>query len=141
MRKLMFHAIAVPFDPAHIETQTKAVETAADLAKHYNASLTLVGVSSVAPSQSAHSPKEFADKLAQYAQAQSTEHGVTFQAHSVVSVDITTELEKKLDSAIHEIGADLVIMASHAPGLRDYLLRSHSGSLATHTDISVLMVR
>lgn len=137
----MFKTIAVPFDLAHAEKQAKAISAAADLAKHYGASLTLIGVTSNTPSSTAHNPEEFTAKLAEYAAAQSAVHGVTIDTHSTVSVDVTVDLEKKLNAAIHEIGADLVVMASHEPGFRDYLFRSHSGKLATHTDLSVMIVR
>ena len=33
------------------------------------------------------------------------------------------------------------IMASHVPGFRDYVFHSHAGKLATHTDLSVMIVR
>ena len=137
----MFKIIAVPFDLAHADKQAKAINAAADLAKHYGATLTLVGVTSNEPSSSAHSPEEFASKLAAYAAEQSAIYGVTFTTHSTVSTDVATDLEKKLNKAIHEIGADLVVMASHEPGFRDYLFRSHSGKLATHTDLSVMIVQ
>jgi nucleotide-binding universal stress UspA family protein len=137
----MFSNIAVPFDMAHVEKQAKAISTAADLARHYGASLTLVGVTSNTPSQSAHSPDEFSAQLADYAQRQSSQYGIPIKAHSAVGVDIAVELEKLLDQAIHEIGADLVIMASHQPGFRDYLIRSHSSKLAAHSDLSVMIVR
>ncbi|NND70348.1 MAG: universal stress protein [Rhodothermales bacterium] len=137
----MFNTIAVPFDLAHIDKQAKAISAAADLAKHFGASLTLVGVTSTTPSETAHNPEEFARKLAEYAATQSDKFGIRFDTHSTVSVDVTIDLEKKLDTAIHEIGADLVVMASHEPGFRDYLFRSHSGNLATHTDLSVLIIR
>ena len=137
----MFKTIAVPFDLAHADKQVKAISTAADLAKHYSASLTLVGVTTTAPSASAHNPEEFARKLAAFAVEQSAKHGVEIDAHSTASVDVSIDLEKKLNNAIHEIGADLIVMASHEPGFRDYLFRSHSGNLATHTDLSVMIVR
>ncbi len=137
----MFKTIAVPFDLAHADKQVKAISAAADLAKHYSASLTLVGVTTTAPSASAHNPEEFARKLAEFAAEQSATHGVKFDAHSTASVDVSIDLEKKLNNAIHEIGADLIVMASHEPGFRDYLFRSHSGNLATHTDLSVMIVR
>lgn len=137
----MFKNIAVPFDLAHPEKQVKAVNAAADLAKHYGSSLTLVGVTSNTPSSTAHTPEEYAEKLNEFAATQSEKYGVTFQAHSAVSVDVSVDLEKKLNKAIHEIGADLIVMASHEPGFRDFLFRSHSGNLATHTDLSVMIVR
>lgn len=137
----MFKTVAVPFDMAHAEKQVKAISVAADLSKHYDATVTLVGVTSNTPSSSAHNPDEFAGKLKEYAAEQSAKYGIMFGTHSTVSVDVTADLEKKLNEAIHDIGADLVVMASHEPGFRDFLFRSHSGNLATHTDLSVMIVR
>ena len=137
----MFKNIAVPFDLANAEKQEKAINAAADLAKHYGSVLTLVGVTSNTPSDVAHSPEEYQEKLTAFAAEQSRIYGVSFNACSAVSVDIAIDLEKKLNQAIHEIGADLIVMASHVPGFRDYLFRSHSGDLATHTDLSVMIIR
>ena len=35
----------------------------------------------------------------------------------------------------------LIIMASHVPGFRDYVFASNSGYLASHTDLSIFVVR
>ena len=42
---------------------------------------------------------------------------------------------------VHEIGADLVIMASHRPALKDYLLGPNAAQVVRHVDVSVLVVR
>lgn len=135
------YAVYSNFSDPGTQALAVLIAAAADLAKHYDATLTLVGVTSNTPSESAHNPEEFAVKLTDFAAAQSTIHGVTFGTHSAISVDVTVDLEKKLNKVIHEIGADLIVMASHEPGFRDFLFRSHSGSLATHTDLSVMIVR
>ena len=43
--------------------------------------------------------------------------------------------------AVHETGADLVVMASHIPGIADAIWPSHGGRLASHADVSVFVVR
>jgi nitrite reductase (NADH) large subunit len=40
-----------------------------------------------------------------------------------------------------EISADLVVMASHVPGLAEHLFASNAGSFASYSDASVLVVR
>jgi nucleotide-binding universal stress UspA family protein len=40
-----------------------------------------------------------------------------------------------------EIGADLVVMASHRPELKDYLIGPNAARVVRHADISVLVVR
>ncbi len=59
----MYQKIMVPVDMRHTEKLDKAVTTAADLAKLYNASLQLVAVTVTNPTEVAHNPKEFAAKL------------------------------------------------------------------------------
>ena len=40
-----------------------------------------------------------------------------------------------------EIGADLVVMASHRPELKDYLIGPNAARVVRHADVSVLVVR
>ena len=40
-----------------------------------------------------------------------------------------------------EIGADLIVMASHRPALRDYLLGPNAARVVRHAKQSVLVVR
>jgi len=42
---------------------------------------------------------------------------------------------------IDEIGADLVVMQSHLPGLVDYVWPSNGGKIAGHSRASVFVVR
>ena len=137
----MFNKIAVPIDLAHVEQQQKALTVATDMAKHYQASVVLVGVSTTAPSNIAHTPAEYAEKLAAFAAEQSAALGVKLDSQAVASVDISIDLEKQLDRVVHDLGADLVVMASHVPGFRDFLFKSHAKYFASHTDVSVLIVR
>ena len=61
------------------------------------------------------------------------------QSHAVTAHDPAVELDRKLEDAVQEIGADLVVMGSHIP--RAFDLGSHGGRIATHTDVSVMLVR
>ena len=49
--------------------------------------------------------------------------------------------EWALDEQFHALGVDLVVMASHVPGFREYIFHSNAGFLASHTDLSVFVVR
>ncbi len=137
----MYSTIAVPVDLAHTDKLSKAITTAADLAKHYHASLYLIAVTSSAPSEVAHNPAEFSEKLSQFADAQTAAYGVEFKTRDTVTPDPAVDLNKALDEQIHALGADLVVMASHVPGLGDYVFSSHSGYLSSHTDLSIFVVR
>ncbi|NIY78300.1 MAG: universal stress protein [Rhodobacteraceae bacterium] len=137
----MFTKIMVPVDLAHVDKLTRALDAAADLALHYSASVTYVGVTAETPGSLGHNPHEYAERLAQFAQDQGKRHGFAVETRAVVSHDPAVDLEKSLAKAVKEAGADLVVMATHVPNVADHFWPSHGGKLASHTDASVFLVR
>jgi nucleotide-binding universal stress UspA family protein len=139
----MYQKILVPVDLAHLDKIPKTLNTAIDMAKHYQASLCYVTVTNSTPGAAAHNPKELADKLREFAEEQGKSHGIQTESRVLESVDTAVELDKILLGAIKDTKADLVIMASHAPGLGDtlHLLRSNGAEIVKHSDISVFVVR
>ena len=137
----MFKRIMAPVDLAHIEKLGRALDCAADLAKHFGVPITYVGVTSTAPSQLGHNPEEFNQKLQAFTQGQIEKHGVEATAHMAIAHDPPTEVDDALMRAIGETGADLVVMASHVPDAIDYLWPSNGGKLAEHAKCSVMVVR
>lgn len=137
----MYRHIGVPVHLAHKDKLGKALRTATDLAAHYDSRLTLVGVTGPAPSDIARSPAEFGEKLERYALELGRDAGVDIGTRVSVCNDPATELRKALDREFHDLRVDLVIMASHVPGFRDYIFSSNAGYLASHTDLSVFVVR
>lgn len=136
----MFKHIMVPVDLAHTGALQSALKVAADLAGHYGARVSYVGVTGVQPSSVAHNPEEFGRKLADLAAEQKAEHGLRdTAAHAVTSHDPAVDLDHALEKAVSDLGADLVVMASHIP--RHFDLGSHGGRVATHTGASVMLVR
>ena len=137
----MFSTIVVPVDLAHAEKLTKALSCAADLAKHYGAKVIYLGVTSAAPGPLGHNPGEYAEKLAAFAAAQATERGIEAGSQAQVSHDPTIDLDKTILHAAEALNADLIVMASHIPGLADYLWPSNGGTIAGHAKASVMVVR
>ncbi|KGE04584.1 universal stress protein [Pseudohaliea rubra] len=137
----MYSRIGVPVDLAHTDTLEKAIESAAVLARAFAAPIELVAVTSPSPSEVARDPHAFGEKLAAYAAELSRRHGVRFTAHARVCDDPTVALDRTLFEAFHELGVDLLVVASHVPGVREYVFSSNAGWLASHTDLSVLVVR
>ncbi len=137
----MFTKIMAPVDLAHESRLDTALNCAADLAKHYGASVVYVGVTPNTPSELAHNPGEYARKLEDFAKAQASKHGVEASAHTAIAHDPTIEIDAALLKAIGETGSDLVVMASHVPGVMDYIWPSHGGRLAEHAKCSVMVVR
>jgi len=137
----MYRKIVVPVDLAHEGRLDKALKTAADLASLHGIPIIYVGVASTVPDEVSRTPEEYARKLEAFAAAQAEAHGIAATAHPLVSADPQGDLDKLLRNAIDTLGADLVVMASHAPSWLDWLLPSHGGSVAEHSEASVFVVR
>ncbi|MBZ0217437.1 MAG: universal stress protein [Fimbriimonadaceae bacterium] len=137
----MYKNIMIPVDLAHKDQLEKALATGADLAKHYSAKLYAVGVTGSAPGSVAHNPAEYSEKLKEFAAEQTGKRGVQFNAKAMVSHDPAVDLDDTLKKAATEIGADLVVMASHVPGFMDNIFASRAGYLASHSDLSVFVIR
>jgi nucleotide-binding universal stress UspA family protein len=137
----MYKKIMVPVDLRHIERLEKAITTATDLAKNYGIPICFVAVTAEAPTEVAHSPKEFAEKLAAFGAKQSDAHGLDIDTASYPSHDPAVGLDKTLISAAAENGADLIVMASHVPGLPEHIFASHAGAVASHAGVSVFVIR
>ena len=137
----MTKSIMVPVDLAHKDALQKAIETAGKLAKADNADLTLIGLTESAPSEVAHNPKEFDEKLQEFASQVSANVGHPVTAKSIVDVDVPADIGSVLISTAEEMGADLIVMGSHAPGLLEYFLSSNAGYVASHAQCSVYVVR
>ena len=137
----MFKKIMTPVDLAHKGDLNKALGCTADLARHYGAKVVYVGVTAPTPGATAHSPGGFAGKLRAFAADQAKEHGIEAEADTVISHDPTTDVDDALLKAIADTGADLVVMASHVPGVLDYIWPSNGGKVAEHAKCSVMVVR
>lgn len=137
----MYKQILVPVDLTHAEHLEKALQTAADLAKHYGSPVCYVGVTPETPSPVAHNPSEYAQKLEAFANEQAQKHGHQASAKAYASHDPAVDIDDTLMKAIREVGADLVVMQSHVPNVTDYIWPSHGGSVASHSDASVFVVR
>lgn len=137
----MYTKIMVPVDLAHANKLGKALTTAADLSKHYGIPVCYVGVTAPTPGEVAHSPAEFAQKLESFGRQEAKLHGHEVTTMACTSSDPSIDLDDTLLKAVAETGADLVVMASHIPGLVEHLWPSHGGKIASHSDASVLVVR
>ncbi|RVT84151.1 universal stress protein [Rhodobacteraceae bacterium CCMM004] len=137
----MFHKIMVPVDLAHTDRLDRALSCAADLARSHGAAVTYVGVTGAVPGAVAHTPQEYAEKLAAFARAEADARGIDTHAHAVTSHDPAVDLDKTLLKAVRDTGADLVVMATHVPNVTDYVWAAHGADVAAHTDASVFLVR
>lgn len=137
----MYSKIMVPVDLAHKGDLDKALKTAADLAQHYKIPVCYVGVTSATASSVAHNPQEFEKKLEAFAEEEAGKHGHDASSKAYTSHDPTVDVDDTLLKAVKDVGADLVVMASHAPSVLDYVWPSNGGKMAEHAKASVLVVR
>jgi nucleotide-binding universal stress UspA family protein len=137
----VYSKVMVPVDLAHVDRLTKAIDLATDFAKRYAIPVCFVGITPSTPTPVAHTPKEFARSLEDFAQAQGDKHGLTATSAAYISDDPAVDLDQTLMQAIEDQGADLVVMASHIPGLPEHIFHSNVGHLAAHAKVSVFVVR
>ena len=137
----MFRKIMIPVDLGHTEKLGKALDVGAKIAQSAGASICFVGVTGELPGNIAHNPKEYARKLESFAAAQGESHGVATESRAVAAHDPTVQLDTALLRAAREIGADLIVMQSHAPGFADHIFSAHGAEVARRAPISVLLVR
>lgn len=137
----MYKQIMVPVDLGHKGDLDKALKTAADLAQHYEVPVCYVGVTSPQPGSVARTPEEFAKKLEQFAQDEAKKHGHQASSRAYTSHDPSVDIDDTLIRAADETGSDLVVMASHAPNVLDYVWPSNGGKVAEHARASVFVVR
>ncbi|MEM1198476.1 MAG: universal stress protein [Pseudomonadota bacterium] len=137
----MFKQIMVPVDLAHTGELGKSLTVASDLSKQYGAPVCYVGVATSQPSEVAHNLDEYEQKLSAFAEQQAAKNGHTASARTFVGHDPVADLDDVLLRAVDEVGADLVVMASHVPSLVDYLWPSNGGKIAAHSKAAVFVVR
>ncbi|WP_079201986.1 universal stress protein [Pseudomonas sp. CC6-YY-74] len=138
----MYKQIMIPVDLAYIERLEKALRTGADLAKLYDIPVCYISVSANTPTAVARNPTEFKEKLQQFSVAQAEQYGLNnVSSAAYISHDPAVDLDKTLLKAAKDCGADLVVMASHVPGLAEHLFASNAGYFASYSEASVLVVR
>jgi nucleotide-binding universal stress UspA family protein len=141
----MFKTILLPIDLSEESSWKTALPTAILHARGEGGSLTLL---TVVPSfgesiVGTYFPEGFAEK----ATAQAEQELEAFRTAHVLSdipskalVRRGTIYDEILDAA-KDIGADLIVMASHRPKLQDYLLGPNAARVVRHAKQSVLVVR
>ena len=137
----MYKNIMVPVDMEHLDQLAKSLDVAAEMSKQHKAPICYVGVTGSQPSAVAHNTEEFEKKLADFANEQGKKHGLEATSKSFVGHDLVADVDDVLLKAIDELNPDLVVMASHAPKITDYVWPSNGGKVAAHAATSVFLVR
>jgi nucleotide-binding universal stress UspA family protein len=140
----MFKRILVPVDLADTDLAQSAIETAVSLAKASNGQVRLLNVIPPTPAMLAeYVPPDFDAR-----QRASAEEALVIVAkesgidvgHIGVAVRQGGVYHEVLEEA-KTIHADLIVMSSHRPGMRNYFLGSNAGHVIRYATCSVLVVR
>ena len=141
----MYKEILLPIDLNDIESQRKAVATAIGLARAFGAR---VHVQTIVPDfgmslVGSYFPEGFEGKALE--NASKTLHQFV---RETFPEDLTVQhivahgtVYREILRCAKEIGAELIVMASHRPELEDYLIGPNASRVTRHADCSVLVVR
>ena len=137
----MINKIMVPVDLAHKDDLENAISQAGQISKLNSATIHSVGVTSSAPTEVAKTPDSYGAKLKAFAKEVSDKTGCPVEPISLVDVDVTADLGHVLLDKSDELKVDLIVMASHVPGLMEHVIASNAGYVASHAKCSVYVVR
>ena len=137
----MYRKIVVPIDIGHVDKLEKALATSAGFAKHCGAELHYLGVTVSDPSSVAQNPIEFDKKFRAFADEQASKRGIEIKVNIITNPGGVLDLDHTIMKTSEELDADLVIIASHVPGFKEYIVDSNAGYVARHSKISVFVVR
>ncbi len=139
----MFKTILLPVDLQEPSSWEKALPAALQLANDYSAELHVVAAVPPLPGQIyGYFPEDFEPKMIEEGKAAieafAAEHAAGRRIVPHVDqgqpYDVIIALAKK-------IKADLIVMASHRPELKDYLLGPNAARVVRHASCSVMVVR
>ena len=137
----MFKKILCPIDLTHADKLTKALDIASGMAKEGGGELCFVGIHGASPSTSAHTEKEYRERLEDFAAAEASSRGVKISTHPHYSHDPAVEIAPAIIEAVATTGSDAIVMASHIPGWMEHIFHSNAGYVACHAPVSVFVVR
>ncbi len=139
----MFKKILVPIDVAHIEKSHAMIDKTKDLADQDGGELVLLTVIPEIPTYvAAQIPSGLHETVVSNAE---TELAKLVTTHGLpASTGIKVEHghpSRVIVSTANEQDADLIVIASHLPGLSDYLLGSTASAVVRHARCPVLVLR
>ncbi|MDX1576174.1 MAG: universal stress protein [Kiloniellales bacterium] len=141
----MYKEILLAIDVNDIDSQRKAVQTTIELARAFGAR---VHVHTVLPDfgmpiVASYFPADFEKKAME--NAKKTLHDFVTKTFpedlEVLQVVGQGGIYKEILKCAEQVGADLIVMASHRPGYEDYLIGPNASRVVRHAKCSVVVVR
>jgi nucleotide-binding universal stress UspA family protein len=141
----MFKDILVPVDINDERIWKKAMATAIALAQRFGATLHVMTVVPEfgLPAVSQYFPADFESKMREHAHDELKAIIDRELPREVMRQLIIAEgsIYKEIVRVAEETKSDLIVMGSHRPELRDYLLGANATKVAQHAACSVMIVR
>lgn len=136
----MYKNILVPIDTGHVVEGKSIIDLAVQHAAD-DATITLLNVVEDIPNWAAvNLPADLIDKSIETVQSELKAIATASGVKMDVEVRTGHSYNTILDVA-EEKKSDLIIVASHRPGLQDYFLGSTAAKVVRHANCSVLVVR
>ncbi len=136
----MYKTVMVPIDLSHAEQGRAMIELARKLGGE-DARIILVNVIADIPTfVAAELPGGVIDKSK--LKAQDVLEEMAREAGGNMEVEVRSgSVHQAILAAAEEQGADLIVVASHQPGLSDFLLGSTAARVVRHAECSVMVLR
>jgi nucleotide-binding universal stress UspA family protein len=141
----MYKDILLAVDLAHPDTQMRAVSTAAEYAKAFGSRLHVV---TVVPDFGMSIVGSFFPEGYERQALERAREDLHAFTRDRLPEDLTVQhivghgtIYQEILRLAEEVKADLIVMASHRPGLEDYLLGPNAARVVRHAATSVLVVR
>ncbi len=139
----MFKTILVPVDISQVDAAIQALSLAKDVAKARGGKIVLLNVVEEVPNYiAAEIPAEVLTNSVERAETELT----AFAEREGLAGDVEIVIRRghagrDILAFAGERKADMIVMASHDPGIVDYFLGSVAGHVVRHAHCSVLVVR
>lgn len=139
----MFKTILVPVDIAHSERVKSSLAAASKLAVAHDSKLVLLHVVEQLPGYVlAEVPDGFRDSMKAGATAEIKKIAAAQELPDTAQVLVREgHVYHTILSVARDVGADLIVIASHSPVIADYLLGSVAARVVRHAHCSVLVLR
>ncbi|MDH3319599.1 MAG: universal stress protein [Betaproteobacteria bacterium] len=140
----MFNDILLAVDLGEPGSWKRALPAALELCKASSAVLHVISVlPAIDPRVSPYLPADASRKMIEEAAGDLRDFVKQHVPAGIKVQDIVAQgaIYKEILAAAEKIGADLVVMASHKPGARDYLLGANAAHVVRHCPRSVMVVR
>ena len=136
----MYQSILVPIEMSDAQASQATIEWCKSIGGE-NARITLLHVFEEIPSWAATNlPDDVMNESIQSSRKELDHIAAALGGNVHAQVRVGHAYKTILDTA-EEIGADLIIVASHQPGLQDYFLGSTAAKVVRHARCSVLVMR